>query len=581
MLSNRTPKLLVGVLCLCLTLSAGGRADDVPTEEAESSSSEQERLDILQQAIKNDYDRLEEKLLELAEYTRRTDPDRADLLIRVRRESTSRRISAQMDRVIESLTPSDKGDVLFGDALSRQEELIGDLSALLALLQSEDERDRIDAEIARIQELLKDTNRIIGQQKDVRADTERGGDPKDLQGDQQKVTEEAGQLAEKIDQQDAERQAANSDQSSEGEPKEGDPNEPSEDASDEGKEPGEPSEKEPSESESSEDSEGQSSEQSQSGEGEPQEAAEPSEGEQESSEGQSQKQGQQSSQPGQPQSGQKPQSEQQTPGREQLEQAREQMQRAIEQLQQEKLDEASDEQDAAIAKLEEMKAELEEILRQLREEERKMLLAQLEARFQRMLELQLNINNGTLKLDRQPVEERDNDRHLAESTKLSRDEQSNITEADKALMLLKEDGASVAFPEAVEMMIDNMQAVAGRLQRGQTAETTQLLERLIVESLEEMIFALQKEMEKQEQQQGGEGQQQGQPSDPQLVDQLAELKLIRSLQMQINRLTEQYGSEFEGEQAQELEALNFLRKLSQRQERIQDATYDLSIGKNK
>ena len=59
------------------------------------------------------------------------------------------------------------------------------------------------------------------------------------------------------------------------------------------------------------------------------------------------------------------------------------------------------------------------------------------------------------------------------------------------------------------------------------------------------------------------------------------LKLIRSLQMQINRLTEQYGSEFEGEQAQELEALNFLRKLSQRQERIQDATYDLSISKNK
>ncbi len=571
--------IYVFAFCLCLTNSRAGWTDDEQPQAAETSSTEEQRLDILQQALKNDYDRLEDKLLELAEYTRRTDPDRAELLIRVRRESTSRRISAQMERVVESLTPSDEGDVLFGDALSRQEELLADLSALLALLQSEDERDRIDAEIARIQDLLKDTNRIIGQQKDVRADTERGGDPQDLQSDQQKVAEDADRLAEKIDQQDAERRAEDSGEPREGEPsdQEGEP-ESRDSESGEPKEPGEPSEGEPSESKDPSESESQPSE-GESSEGEPSEG-EPQEGEQSPSEGQQKPPGQ--PQQGQPQQGQPQQSSEQTPGREQLEQAREQMQQAIEQLQQEQLDEASDEQDAAIAKLEEMKAELEEILRQLREEERKMLLAQLEARFQRMLELQLNINNGTLKLDRVPVDERDDDRHLAESTRLGRDEQKNLTEADKALMLLKEEGSSVAFPEAVEMMIDNMQAVSGRLQRGQTAETTQLLERLIVESLEEMIFALQKEMEKQEQQQqDGQGQQPGQPTDPELVDQLAELKLIRSLQIQINRLTQQYGSAFEGEQARDLDDLGFLRKLSRRQERIQDATYDLSIGKNK
>src|SRR5690606_38872043 len=110
----------------------------------------------------------------------------------------------------------------------------------------------------------------------------------------------------------------------------------------------------------------------------------------------------------------------------------------------------------------------------------------------------------------------------------SRDQTANADDAQKALMLLLEEGSSVAFPESVEMMRDNMKAVAGRLQRGLTGETTQLVERLIVESLEEMIFALQREMEKQDQkeQQGGEGQQQEQ--ELALVDTLAELKMIRS-----------------------------------------------------
>ena len=551
--------ILVSLLAVVLCRVEFLRADDQPAAD------EQARLDILQQALKNDYDRLEKKLLELAEYTSRTDPDRARLLMDVRSESISRRISSKMQRITQSLTPSDEGDVLYGDALSGQEELLTDLAALIKLLQSEDERDRIDAEIARIQDLLKDTNRIIGQQKDVRADTERGGEPGELQSDQEQVAEDAERLAEKIAQQDAQRQAENG-----GEPQEGDSQE-----NESSEREGDSQDPEPSESENSESSE--PSEDSEPSEGESSDS-EPSEGQQ-PSQGQPQ-QGQQ--QQGQSQQGQQQQQQsEQTPGREQLEQAREQMQKAIEQLQQQKLDEASDEQDAAIARLEEMKAELEEILRQLREEERKMMLAQLEARFQRMLELQLDINNSTLKLDRVPPEERDDDRHLAQATKLSRDEQKNLTEAEKALMLLKEEGSSVAFPEAVEMMIDNMDFVSRRLQRGQTEETTQLLERLIVESLEEMIFALQREMEKQDQQQQDGESQQGQPTDPQLVDQLAELKLIRSLQLQINRLTRQYGDTFEGEQADDPDAFGFLRKLAERQARIQEATYDLSIGKNK
>ena len=62
---------------------------------------------------------------------------------------------------------------------------------------------------------------------------------------------------------------------------------------------------------------------------------------------------------------------------------------------------------------------------------------------------------------------------------------------------------------------------------------------------------------------------------------LAELKMIRSLQTQVNRLTEQYGLAFDGEQATDPEDLDFLQKLSRRQLRIHEATYDLSVGKNR
>ena len=590
--------------------------DDAVPDAAGPSAVEgqdEQPLHILEQALLRDYERFEEKLLELAEYTRRNDPDRAELLVRTRSESTSRRVEAQMKRIADALAPSESGDVLYGDALARQEELIADLTALLKLLQSEDERDRIDREIARLKDLVKDTERLIGEQKDVRADTERGGDPSKLAGDQQDVNERADALAEKIDRQDAEKQAEEDRKSARpanrslGSLRRAKPSRvnrrkgrlrrvsnPNRERSLTTPTASRPMRKPTSRRKAnrrkarslSDPKEGESKP------GEPQDGkpsdGKPSDGTQTATAGRQTSRRQ--PQEGQPQEGQpgeqqespsQPSQSQQTPGREQLEEARERMEKAIEELKLERLDKASGEQDAALAKLEEMKAQLEEILRQLREEEKKLFLMALEARFQRMLERQLNINNDTLKLYRVAEAERDDDRHMAESTRLSRNEGDNVTDAEKALMLLREDGSSVAFPEAVEMMRDNMREVVGRLQRGETDETTQLLERMIVESLEEMIFALQREMEKQDEKKQDQQQQQQEPTDPSLMDKLAELKMVRSLQSQVNRLTRQYGLEIDGEQATNPDDLTFLRNLAKRQERIQEATYDLSIGKNK
>jgi hypothetical protein len=255
------------------------------------------------------------------------------------------------------------------------------------------------------------------------------------------------------------------------------------------------------------------------------------------------------------------------------------MKQAIEELKKQNHDQASDEQDQALAELEQLKAKLEEILRQLREEEREMFLTMLEARFQNMLRLQLQINAETVRLDKVPADQREA-RHVSKSTDLSRDQRDNALEADRALVLLKEEGSSVAFPEAVEQMRDNMATVARRLEQADTGETTQLIEQIIVETLDEMILALQKELEKlKEQQEQQQQQQQQQDQDPPLVDVLAELKMIRSLQNQVNRLTKQLGLQIEGEQALEPDTVQLLNDLSLRQQRIQEATYDLSTGK--
>src|SRR5262245_64976757 len=105
------------------------------------------------------------------------------------------------------------------------------------------------------------------------------------------------------------------------------------------------------------------------------------------------------------------------------------MQKAIEELKQQNRDGASDKQDAAVSKHDQMKPRLEEILRQLREEEREMMLTMLEARFQEMLRIQLQINAETERLDKVARDNRDS-RHAAKSTDLARKQRDNALEAD-------------------------------------------------------------------------------------------------------------------------------------------------------
>jgi hypothetical protein len=244
---------------------------------------------------------------------------------------------------------------------------------------------------------------------------------------------------------------------------------------------------------------------------------------------------------------------------------------------------AVEQQEQALRELEQAKAELERILRQLREEELERTLVMLEARFRKMLEMQIEVLEETVRLDRRQAaaSAASTDAHEVEiaSARLSRKERQIVLEADRAMMLLREDGSSVAFPETLDQAREDMQTVANRLGEIRLGTLTQGLEKDIIAALEESLAALQQALNQMRSSQGKP--QAGAGSEDQaLVDQLAELRMIRSLQQRVNRRTERYGKLIAGEQATKEEIVTALDQLALREERIYQATHDLHTKKN-
>lgn len=256
------------------------------------------------------------------------------------------------------------------------------------------------------------------------------------------------------------------------------------------------------------------------------------------------------------------------------------MQEAEQKLRDAQREGAVDKQDEALEELEAARAELERILRQIREEEILRMLAMLEARFRKMLEMQQAVYEGTVRLDKVPDEQRSHS-HEIEASRLSSKETEIVVEADKALLLLREDGTAVVFPEAVEQARDDMQQVVELLARARVGQITQTIELDIIAALEEMIEALKKAQEDiQSGQQPGGQQPPGQPQDSPLVDLLAEVKMIRAMQMRVNKRTERFSQMLPGEQAENPDLIYQLQKLAEQQERIYRVTRQLELERS-
>jgi hypothetical protein len=259
---------------------------------------------------------------------------------------------------------------------------------------------------------------------------------------------------------------------------------------------------------------------------------------------------------------------------------------AYQNIQKGKNSDASNDQDQSIQKLVDARKQLEEILRQLREEERERVLAALHARCERMLQLQLAVYAGTIEIESATAKTAGKQPTRADQLRaieLSKIEDQIVAEATKAMQLLETEGSTIAWPEVFAQLRDDMRHVSRRLGKVDTGSVTQVIEKDIIATLRELVDALKKAEDSIAGGGGGGGGNPPPPDDrrrkePPLIDELAELKMIRAMQVRVNRRTSTYSDRYPGEQAPEIK--NELNNLAERQKRIADATSNVPKVKN-
>ncbi|GDX91426.1 hypothetical protein LBMAG46_14320 [Planctomycetia bacterium] len=547
--------LLAGLLGLVLLAGAWtgqppqgtvGKPADPPKNG--SAAKDPQTLRNEQIAVSGRYARFERMLMQMADILGRQDPERADLLRKTLGKGREDQVREDLEKAIALL---ESGEL--GAASEKQTELLQSFQSLMKLLQSEDRRSAVERERERLNGLLKDLRNVIGEQRSARAATQNEESPSNAAPGQQKALEGTGKLLDEMQQHD---------QKSEGEKSEGEKSEGE-------KSEGEKSEGEKSEGEKSEGekSEGEKSEGEKSG---GQKSGGQKSGGQKSG---GQKSGGQKS-GGQKSGGQKGQ--QQTPGRESLQEAEKRMQQALEALQQQQREQALKEEDAAIEELQEAAEKLEEQLKQLREEEKEMMLASLEARFQRMLIVETQIHEGTTALAAVPQKDW-LELSYGRCRELAQQQTELARECAQTVLLLREDGTSSAILLAAEDIQADMNSVAEWMQQSNVSELTISVQRDILESLKQLVETMQREMQQMQerQQQENQQQQQGQQQSP-LVDLIAEIRMLRNLQLQVNRRTKRVDDLLEGaSDSERATLLKQVSELAERQQKLFESAKDL------
>jgi hypothetical protein len=262
------------------------------------------------------------------------------------------------------------------------------------------------------------------------------------------------------------------------------------------------------------------------------------------------------------------------------------MQKAEENLKDNKRKEAIEEQQQAEEELQQAIAELEKILMQLREEEIERTLVDLETRLKRMAEWEKTIRDQTEKLQRLSGDEKDRQLEI-QANKLSTEQLKVAMEGQRAMLLLKDEGSSQAFPEALEQVIRDAQLVVTRLGAADVSTNTQSIQEEILGALDEMIQSLQavqkkRDDEKKQRQSNGPNQGGGGQQEDSLVGKIAELRLIKTLQMRVNRRTDRLADQSNNNedlvgQVSDPRLQEELRELATRQEKIQTVTRDILL----
>ena len=223
--------------------------------------------------------------------------------------------------------------------------------------------------------------------------------------------------------------------------------------------------------------------------------------------------------------------------------AKQNMQNAQDKINENDRDSAAGEQGEALQKLEEARKKLDQAQVMLAKKEREKKLFEIGKALVEMLGKQREVNAETLQIDEAAQKE---GKLLHEpQVKLqdtARKQGALKTDADKVLeMLQKEEGAVFTF--AVTDVSKDMDDSARRLTQQQTDWATQQVQKDIEHTLAELVESLKQEYEKSRRSGGGGGGGGGGGKNPPLVPPLAQLKMLRTLEVNIFETTKSYEEE--------------------------------------
>jgi len=229
------------------------------------------------------------------------------------------------------------------------------------------------------------------------------------------------------------------------------------------------------------------------------------------------------------------------PGKNNVQQAVPKQKNAAGSLKEVKPGKAKQKQQDAVDDLEEAKKRLEDALAQLRQELQEQVLKALEERFTEMLSKQREITAGTIltQKKRKEIEALTAKGKVPSFVrercqKFSEAESTLRADAESALKLIEEEGSSAVFPEIVKEIAEDLALVSGFLENFETGLATVEVQKQIENVLEELLDALTRRMEQQD---GKDGQGNGEGQDQPLIPLTAELRMLRTLQVGVNRKT--------------------------------------------
>ncbi|HUN81870.1 MAG TPA: hypothetical protein VMV81_10210 [Phycisphaerae bacterium] len=247
---------------------------------------------------------------------------------------------------------------------------------------------------------------------------------------------------------------------------------------------------------------------------------------------------------------------------------------AAKDLEESKPKDAIKKQEEALKALEKAQEDLKQTLEQLRKEQQEEMLAALEARFRAMLALQVEVSKATQRLTDLARDQWKRSDQL-ELGELSPKQKEVGDEADKTLYILTEEGSTVVFPQIVQQIRDDGRDAATRLAAADPGSETRRLQTGIEQALRELIDAVKKKQE--ENQNGDSGSQGNNPDQPQpLLPGSAELKLLRSCQVRVNQATRSFHDEAQGASLKPETIQERIDRLAKRQEQVSKMAKEMS-----